>query len=151
MSQWADGGGTLVEAWVDAVGCVRLPGVAVEVGGAARNRSLCASSSAWTCDRIICNNVDSSAGGALPVSISFASTIVLIAAAGVLGWAPRLVEAVVAALVAALSERWGTGLRRLEERLLNVTVRPRGIVLDQTRDGKHGEVASCSCRCRLLR
>ena len=143
-----------MEAWADAVGCVGLPGVAVDVGGAARDRSLCASSSAWTCDRIICNSVDSSAGGALPVSISFASAFVLGAAAGVLGWAPRLVEAVVAARVAALSERRGTGLRRLEERLLDVTVRPRGIILDQTCDGKHGEVAvrrSCSCQCRLLR
>ena len=139
-----------MEAWADAVGGVGLPGVAVDVGGAARDRSLCASSSAWTCDRIICNSVDSSAGGALPVSISFA----LVAAAGVLGWAPRLVEAVVAARVAALSERRGTGLRRLEERLVDVTVRPRGIILDQTCDGKHGEVAvrrSCSWQCRLLR
>ena len=49
------------------------------------------------------------------------------AAADVLGWALRCVEAVVAARVDVLLERRGAGLRRLEERLLAVTVRPRGI------------------------
>ena len=62
-------------------------------------------------------------------AVSFASAFV--AAVGVLpvllGWVLKLDEAVVAARVDGLPEQRGTGLCRLEECLLAVTVRPRGI------------------------
>ena len=55
----------------------------------------------------------------------------------------RLDEAVVAARVDALLERRGTGLRRVEERLLAAAVRPRGIArqVDSPDD--------CSCRANV--
>ena len=62
------------------------------------------------------------------VSFSVSIAPAFVAAAGVLlGWVVRLDEAVVATRVDALPERRGTGLRRVEERLLAAMVRPRGI------------------------